>query len=226
MKNTYSIIIPIFNELAHLQKLINELKPYYKKGHEIIIIDDGSNDGSYEFLLQNKTIKLYRFNTNKGKGNAIKKGIIESNNEKIILYDADFELHPKDITKLMILNREKGIESVFGNRFNTSNSNLFWDLGNILITKFFNLVNGSNLDDALCCAKSFYKSDITLEEIRSKKFDIDVEILSQLICKGNNFRTVDIDYTRRGKTDGKKLKTFDGFYIVFKICTQFKKFYN
>ena len=222
LKNPYSIIIPVFNEARNIHELINELKLYNNEGHEIIIVDDGSNDGSYEALQEQEFIMLYRFERNKGKGEAIKKGIIESNNEKLILFDADFELHPKDISKLMILDYQKGINCVFGNRYNISEPKSYWDIGNIIFTKLFNWVNQSNLDDVLCCAKSFFKLVIVLEKLKSKKFDIDVEILSQLISNNSKITTVDIDYRRRGKIEGKKLKTIDGFRIFLKILTQWK----
>ncbi len=222
MQNSYTIIIPVFNEIKHINHLINELKFYNKKGHEIIIVDDGSNDGSYEALLKQSFITLFRFNKNKGKGEALKKGISESKNEKVILFDADFELHPKDIRKLMVLDFQNGIKCVFGNRFNISKPKSYWDFGNIFFTKLFNFVNKSSINDVLCCAKSFFKQDLALEKLKSKKFDIDVEILSQLISKNDNIISVDIEYNRRGKTEGKKLKTIDGFYIFLKILSQWK----
>ena len=156
MQSSYTIIIPVFNEIKHINHLLNELRSYYKKGHEIIIIDDGSDDGSYEALLKQSFITLFRFNTNRGKGEAIKKGISESKNEKIILFDADFELHPKDIRKLMVLDFQNGINVFFGNRFNISKPKFYWDFGNIFFTKLFNFIHKSSINDALCCAKSFY----------------------------------------------------------------------
>ena len=219
MKNLYSIIIPIYNEEHKISDLLSGLKSYYSNGHEIIIIDDGSIDHSYSILSKCNFIKLFRFEKNKGKGAAIKKGLDLCREDLIIIYDGDLELNPKEIKKLMILDKKINIDHVFATRYIKMNLfNSFWDFGNFLFSKLFNFFNSTELIDALCCAKSFHKSDLNIKKLYSQKFDIDVELSSILIKKSKNFQVVPITYKRRMKKDGKKLRLRDSFSILKRIC--------
>ena len=114
----------------------------------------------------------------------------------------------------MILNRKTNINSVFANRYYNHYSFSIWNIGNKLLTALFNFLNASNLKDALCCAKSFYKSDIQINQLKSKKFEIDVEISSHLIGKNSIIKNVNIDYKRRSINQGKKLRLSDSFSII------------
>lgn len=221
LDNHYTIIIPIFNEVSSIPKLLPALLPYYNEQHEIIIIDDGSTDGSNKILKNCNFINLIRFEQNKGKGIALREGISRARTNKIILFDADLELHPNDIKKLMILDIENNITCVFANRFSTNVSITIWDIGNFFLSKLFNWANNSNVKDALCCAKSFFKSDIEVSTLKSSKFDIDVEISSILVEKTKNIINIDIPYQRRNKNQGKKLSISDSIHIIKRIFNSF-----
>ena len=82
----YSILIPIFNELSSIRILLESLKIYFDQGHEIILIDDGSKDGTTEILKGANFIKLIILNQNKGKGNAIREGLKHITNNKILIF--------------------------------------------------------------------------------------------------------------------------------------------
>ena len=209
--------------MIHIKKLIEELAHYSNLGHEIIIIDDGSNDGSYKILLKYHFIKLYRFKVNKGKGRAIIKGLAEAKNDRLVIYDGDFELHPVDIKKLMILNRQTNVPFVIANRFYQHQKYSIYDIGNIFFTKFFNLIHQCEVSDALCCAKSFFKSDLEIKNLKSSKFDIDIEILSILINTYPKVKNVNINYTRRGRSHGKKLRLIDSFRILYRMIKTIKE---
>ena len=99
----YSIIIPVHNEIRYIPSLLNSLEFYIHKGHQIIIIDDGSDDGSTNILQSHKRIHLILTNENKGKGHAIRRGLSEATNDKVIIYDGDMELNPLDIINLMFM---------------------------------------------------------------------------------------------------------------------------
>tara|TARA_B100000427_G_scaffold325361_1_gene332081 strand:+ start:1085 stop:1747 length:663 start_codon:yes stop_codon:yes gene_type:complete len=215
--NQYTIIIPIFNEVSSISKLLSALNPYYSDGHEIIIIDDGSTDGSHEILSKCNFIELISFNQNRGKGIAIREGLSRVKKDKIILFDGDLELHPTELKKLMILNNKKQIHCVFANRYSPYPSLTIWDIGNFVLNILFNLVNKTRVKDALCCAKSFFKSDIDLNNLRSSKFDIDVEISSQLVKTNQNIININVNYKRRDINQGKKLKMSDGLQILKRI---------
>ena len=218
--NKYSIIIPIFNEVNHIAKLLKGVKIYKEEGHEIIIVDDGSNDGTYKELTKYNFIKLIKSNTNQGKGNALKKGLALAKNNYILIFDGDNELPTNQIRKLMILNEVKGIRCVLSTRFsNEIPLNNFWNFGNFFLTILFNYVHKTNFPDALCCAKSFLKSDLKVSDLTAEKFDIDVEISSKLISKNksNLISVVKINYNRRRKNEGKKLKLRDSMLIILKL---------
>ena len=218
MKNNYSIIIPVFNEIKHIKRLILGLKPYHDKNHEIIVVNDGSNDGSLELLRESNFIKLLSFNENKGKGIAIKKGLKAATNEKIIIFDSDMELNPNQLELLMILNKDQNIKCVFANRYiNKKQYKSFWDYGNYIITFIYNIINKSNIKDPLCCAKSFFITDININKLSSSKFDIDIELTSKLLKCNDSYLNVNIHYRRRNKKQGKKLRLIDSILILKRI---------
>ena len=121
MKTSYSIIIPIFNEGSKLPKLLKGLHPYSIQGHEIIIINDGSNDDSSKILQNCNFVKLITFKNNKGKGLALREGFKNAKNNKTITFDGDLELHPKELELLMILDKDQQVDSVLGTRYNKIN---------------------------------------------------------------------------------------------------------
>ena len=152
------------------------------------------------------------------KGAALKKGLSASKNNNIVIYDGDLELNPKYIKNLMILNKSQNINCVFASRYEEIDPmKSIWNFGNFIFTTIFNFKNKSQLKDALCCAKSFYKSDINISNIKSSKFDIDVELASKLVEKHTIIKNVDIQYKRRNKKQGKKLNIFDSLKILIRI---------
>jgi len=218
--NKYSILIPVHNEVNYLPNLLSALKRYSNKGHEIIIIDDGSNDGSAHILKSANMINLITIVKNKGKGYALKRGLENAKNNKILVYDGDLEINPSDISNLMILDKKNSIRYVMGYRFKSLNpfkSNFDW--GNFMFTAFFNILFKSNHKDILCCAKAFYADSIKNYKINSKGFDIDVELASLLtiLNKRSQFSEVSLSYNRRSIKDGKKLKVSDGWKILSRI---------
>lgn len=216
----YSIIIPIYNEVMTLNRLLIGLKTYYDLKHEIIIVDDGSTDRSNIILEKCHFIKLIILKKNSGKGVAIKNGILKSKYSSIIIYDGDLELKTKDISKLMILDKNSGITNVLGFRSILSNpfkSKIEW--GNFIFTFFFNMLFKTSHKDILCCAKAFYKKDIPIKKIKSKGFDIDVELSSMMTInsRGKKLKQIYFDYSRRSIKEGKKLKIYDGWIILARI---------
>ena len=212
----YSIIIPVYNEINNLPILIDALK--YYDSNEIIIVDDGSNDGSLKILESTSFIKLITLKSNFGKGVAIRAGLACASNDPIIILDSDMEIHPKIIDKLAILNKEKNIRCILGYRYEDYNQlKSFWDYGNYLLTRLFNFIYQSKHKDSLCCAKAFYKKDLGLLDFSSNGFDIDVEITAILTKKFKNINSIQVPYKRRSKKEGKKLRFIDAFLIIKRI---------
>ena len=223
----YSIIIPIHNEIDCLKKLLKSIENYFFKGHEIIIIDDGSTDGSTQVLENSKLINLITIRNNKGKGYAIRQGLKIVKYDSVIIFDGDLELNPSEISKLMILDKKKKIYSAMGYRFKSLNpfkSNFDW--GNFMFTSFFNILFKSNHRDILCCAKAFYLNQSTKKYLTSNGFDIDIE-LSSVLTINNNFKKIPqvlLSYNRRTIEEGKKLQISDGWNILAKTISMCKYF--
>ena len=223
--NNYSILIPVHNEANNIPLLLESLNIYSDMGHEIIIIDDGSNDGSRNILKNSKIIKLLLLSKNRGKGYALKKGLANASYDRIVVYDGDMELNPSDILKLMILDKGKNIRYVMGYRYKSLSpfkSNLDW--GNFMFTSFFNIIFKSQHKDILCCAKVFYKSDLKGYNIISNEFDIDIELASlyTIINRGKKIPQIFLSYNRRTIEEGKKLKISDGWGILSRIIKMTK----
>lgn len=216
--NNYSIIIPVYNEIFNISQLLNGLKTFtLDNQNEIIIVDDGSNDGTESLLKNCRFISLIRLKVNNGKGVAIKSGLKKAQHNKVILFDGDMELSTCGIKKMMILNKKRNIECVFGSRYKSIfQFKSFWDFGNLAFTSIFNLIHKSNISDSLCCAKAFYKSDINPSLLTSESFDIDVEI-AKVLTKKLKINTIHLNYCRRGYVEGKKLKISDGWTILKSI---------
>tara|TARA_Y100001970_G_scaffold268217_1_gene359197 strand:+ start:1337 stop:2008 length:672 start_codon:yes stop_codon:yes gene_type:complete len=212
----YSIIIPVFNEISNINSLLKRLKPFsIGAKNEIIIVDDGSNDGTEVVLQGTSFITLYRLEHNFGKGFAIRTGISMANYERIIIFDGDMELNPKNIYDLMKLDKKNKVKGVFGYRAkHSSYYNPTWKIGNWILTTIFNIINNSHFKDILCCAKAFYKKDINLNKLKSVGFDIDVELASALAKYSSDIESVILPYNRRSKKDGKKLRLLDGWTIL------------
>ena len=152
----YSILIPIHNEVNHIPPLLDTLSDYIIDGHQIIIVDDGSNDGGTTILNNFEKIDLICIQSNRGKGYAIREGLKRAINEKVIIYDGDMELKTSEISNLMILDKKKNINFVMGYRFKSLSplkSNFDW--GNFMFTSFFNILFNSSHKDILCCANHF-----------------------------------------------------------------------
>tara|TARA_Y100000996_G_scaffold350081_1_gene288990 strand:+ start:43 stop:717 length:675 start_codon:yes stop_codon:yes gene_type:complete len=219
----YSILIPVHNELRNIPTLLDALKVYSNEGHEILIIDDGSEDGSTDILKNCEYIKLICLRKNKGKGFALKVGLTNASNDKIVIYDSDMELDPADISKLMIL--KKNVRYAIGYRFKSLSpfkSNLDW--GNFMFTSFFNILFKSQHKDILCCAKVFFKSDLKSYAIISNKFDIDIELASlhTIKSRGKKIPQIFLNYNRRTIEEGKKLKISDGWSILSRTIKMIK----
>jgi len=213
----YSIIIPVHNEVGMLRQLLNELEPFSKE-NDIIIVDDGSSDGSEEILSACDFIQYLRINKNSGKGNAICKGIQHATQEYIILFDGDLELKTIDLSKLMIIDPPT-VQVVFGYRVeNMGTFTSVMNFGNFFLNGLFNFVNQSRYHDILCGSKAFQRSILDLNKIQSTSFDIDVELGGYFAKQKNlTIKEVPMHYNRRNHIEGKKLKISDGWAILSRI---------
>lgn len=222
-----SIIIPVFNEEKTIINLIKTVSSVdYNIPTEIIVVNDGSTDKTYEQLLKVKTlvreIKIISYKKNKGKGYAIRKGIKNIHGDIMIIQDADFEYNPSQIPILIKPVIERKYNVVFGSRFlgcykNMSFVSLF---GNKFLTYATNLLFNSKLTDIETCYKVIYKDVLRKLNLESDGFEVEAEMTAKILKNGNKIKEIPIKYRARSKEAGKKIKIFDGLknlFILLKI---------
>ena len=170
---TLSIVIPVFNEISFLKKLFEQIKEFFNNDYtEIIVVDDGSTDGSSKLLAELKnnnnykfSFKIIRLDINSGKGKAIQIGIKNSIGEYVLLQDADLELDCKDAKEMFeIISTNKDIKCIFGSRYLSGklkkNNYFFNNLLGKLNSFIFNLFFSQSLSDVHCGLKILHRSVI------------------------------------------------------------------
>ncbi len=214
----YSLIIPIYNEIRTLPSLVNKLIKL-EKSIEIIIVDDGSDDGTEEFLNKLKQFSIIRNCSNLGKGAAVKKGVQAASNQNIILMDGDLEIDIDEIPFLISQYDNDSIDVLVGKRWeNYKNSDKDLNLiGNFFINFIFNIFFNSNFSDVLCCVKVLKKYKFESLDIFSDNFAIEVETMAKLVMQNAKIKEIKVKYQRRTIREGKKLKLTDSWNIIITI---------
>jgi glycosyltransferase involved in cell wall biosynthesis len=219
-----SIIVPIHNEEKTLKQIIQKIEEVQLDNitKELILINDFSSDSSSEILTSyhNKYIVLTNA-TNLGKSGTIKKGILASSGDYVIIQDADLEYDPQDYKKLISALEEPGREVVYGSRFkNSSNQtyNKYW-LANRLLTILSNICTRQNLSDMETCYKLF-KGNLIREiapTLSSPRFGFEAEITAILARRKKQITEIPISYIPRTTEEGKHIGLKDGIQAIHDI---------
>ena len=220
-----SIIIPTYNEERTVIEVLRKIKNDYPNlcKYEVIVIDDGSTDQSRKLLENSKHLfdKLLVNETNKGKGFSVKKGILNASGTHIIFQDADIEYDPADFKKFVKIFLDFNADGIIGSRFVYSNytrsHNILNKIANIFLTFIFNLLYNSTFTDVYSCYFAFKKDILNVNELRTEGFEQHAEILCKVIKKGNKFYEVPINYNGRDISEGKKIKLYHFFFVLYEI---------
>lgn len=224
-----SIIIPAYNEEKTIELILNEIKdvdlgPTQK---EIIVINDASKDGTLKKLQEIKdkySLTILNQEVNQGKGAALKRGILESTGDVVIIQDADMEYDPHEYTKLLYPIQRGNADVVYGSRFvgGEPHRTFYYanKLANNFLTTFSNLMTGFDLTDMETCYKMF-KGDLIrgiAKDLESKRFGFEPEITARL-SRVENLRLyeVGISYYGRSKEEGKHIGWKDGVKAIWEI---------
>ena len=225
-----SIIIPVYNEKNHLKNLLNKVIKLKGVKIQIIVVDDGSKDGSTEILknefVNNKRInKIIFHKKNSGKGSAIKSAKKHVKGKYVVIQDADLEYDPRDIIRIYKFIEHKKYSAVYGSRVlnkdkyeNTKNfTHLVRIWGNIFLTKISNIINNQNLTDAHTCYKMFESKIFKETNLKENGFAFCPEITTKLSKK--NYKIVEIPISYKGRTynNGKKITLFDGLIALMSL---------
>jgi glycosyltransferase involved in cell wall biosynthesis len=212
-----SIIVPVYNECRTVRAVIDRLLTIeLPVEREILIVDDGSTDGTREVLAQaqadgvNATILFAE--RNGGKGSAIRRGLAQARGTIVAIQDADLELDPQQIAELLgpIVRGESTV--VYGSRFlaGPSGAPLVSVLANRVLTSVTNLLFGASLTDMETCYK-IMRTDVARSlSLTANRFDIEPEITARLLRGGHRIRELPVRFDARSRAQGKKIGWRDG----------------
>ena len=218
-----TIIIPVYNEIKTIEKLLNRVfKINIKK--QIIVIDDASIDGTSQILkkYKKKIDKLITHKINKGKGAAIKSAQKYIRGKYTAIQDADLEYKPTDLLKILNYIKKKKLNVVYGSRVlnknkfkNTKNfTHLVRIWGNIFLTKVSNIINNQSLTDAHTCYKVFRSDIFSKIKLQEKGFAFCPEVTTKIAKKNYLINEISISYNGRTYLEGKKINSFDGLIAL------------
>ena len=217
-----SVIIPVFNEKNTIAALIAQVRavPVEK---EIVLVDDGSNDGTRELLkerfLNEPGVRVFFHEKNKGKGSAVRTGIREADGDALIIQDADLEYNPGDYKTLLETLDRLQANVVYGSRFmGKKGVTTPWHyFVNYFLTFLTNLLFSSQLTDMETCYKLFRADVLKKLPLRSEGFEIEVELTARTLLAGEKIIEVPISYKGRAFHEGKKIGWKDGFKAVAQL---------
>lgn len=215
-----SVIMPIYNEKATLPEILQSVLavPVDK---EIIVVDDGSTDGTGEFLknISDKGIKVVRYESNRGKGSAIRTALPLVEGQLVIIQDGDLEYDPRDYLALMrALDDSQGV--VYGSRnlrlANTRGPTAYW-LGGVLLSDLANILYGLHLTDVFTCYKLFRADIIKAIPLECVGFEFCAEVTAKVAMQGISIKEVPIRYLPRTFLEGKKIRWTDGLKAAWTL---------
>ena len=223
-----SIIIPIFNEDQSILKVLNRIQETTesKTSFEVIVINDGSTDNTLKLLEDNPNLynQLITYKTNQGKGNAVKKGLEVSKGEYIFFQDADLEYDPIELNRFIRVINLFHPDLIIGSRFNyseyTRSHNILNKFGNKLISLVFNLTYNTTFTDIYSCYACYKKELLDEKDLKTKGFEQHAEILCKVVRKGKKFYEVPISYNGRTHQEGKKIKFYHIFSVLYRIIIE------
>ncbi len=224
-----SVLIPVYNEENTLREAIRRVQRV-NVSKEIIVIDDGSKDGSRDILAglnadaKKKTdplneLKVILKTVNEGKGAAIRSGLAQVTGDVVIVQDADLEYNPQDYPKLLEPIEAGEADVVYGTRFFGGGPHrvlFFWHyVGNQLLTLFSNILTNLNLSDMEVGYKAFRSDILKKVQIKSNRFGFEPEITVKVAKIGCRIYEVPISYYGRTYKEGKKVTWKDGFAAFY-----------
>lgn len=213
-----SIVIPVYNEAATIEAVLNAVRAVSYRDKEIVVVDDCSTDGTRE-ILKNSVgasdgIVLFH-EKNKGKGAALRTGFKAASGDIVIVQDADLEYDPNEIPYVIRPILEGKADVVYGSRFMGGQPHrvlYFWHMvGNKFLTTLSNMFTNLNLTDMETCYKAFRREIIQSIEIEENRFGFEPEITAKIAKKGCRIYEVGISYFGRTYQEGKKIGWRDGF---------------
>ena len=215
-----SVLMPVFNERGTIERAIEEVvKADFSSSWELIVVDDGSQDGTSDLLRGTEwpaNVRVLRHDHNRGKGTALRTALAEARGRYATVMDADLEYSPDDLAALLEPLRKGDADAVFGTRgFQAHSAYSFWYVvGNRAVTFAANLVYNSWVSDIMTGHKAIRTELFRSLELREPGFAIEAEITARLLTRGTRIYEVPVVYRARSREEGKKLTALDGLRVV------------
>lgn len=218
-----SVVIPVYNEIKTLETVVKRVLAVGLKV-ELILVDDGSTDGSRELLdalVEKYGVKAFKHERNQGKGAALKTGFGHATGDLVVIQDADLEYDPDDYHLLLRPFVEQDAEVVYGSRYLVGRyirvHPYYHYLGNRFLTFVSNVFTGLKLTDMETCYKMFKREVVQDLKITSKRFTVEPEITARIAAKRLKIFEVPISYLGRDYAEGKKIGWKDGVAAIYSI---------
>jgi glycosyltransferase involved in cell wall biosynthesis len=211
-----SVVVPVFNERTTVVEILRRMRQVdLPVDLEIVVVDDGSNDGTEKVLgaLEDSTVRVIHHPSNRGKGAAVRTGLEHARGDLLLIQDADLEYDPDDWPRLLNPLLKGKAQVVYGSRFTGERRNLlFWHwVGNRFLSLVTNVLYNTTLSDMETCYKLFDRRVLDGITIKSDRFEFEPEITAKLLRRGYHIYEVPISYSGRDRDEGKKITWTDGF---------------
>jgi glycosyltransferase involved in cell wall biosynthesis len=221
-----SIVVPVYNEVVTVERVVHSILDLHLPcAFEVIVVDDGSTDGSSIVLerLTSDNVRVIHHPVNSGKGAAVQTGLAASTGTHLLIFDADTEYDPHDIARLVRPLLAGRAEVVFGSRmsgFGTVHPSLHHLIGNRIMTWTANVIYGAAISDLHTCLKLIPIPLLRSMQLTEKGFGLDTEIASEMLRLGFRPYEMPISYVGRSVQEGKKIRLSDAIrsvYILLKV---------
>lgn len=215
-----TVLMPVFNERETIRRAIDEVAAAAFSGSwELIVVDDGSRDGTADVLSAHEwpaNVRVLTHERNRGKGAALRTALAEARGEYATVMDADLEYSPDDLAALLEPLRSGDADAVFGTRgFQAHSAYSFWYVvGNRVVTFAANLVYNSWVSDIMTGHKAIRTDLFRSLKLREAGFAIEAEITARLLTRGIRIYEVPVVYRARSRDEGKKLTAIDGLRVI------------